>query len=295
MIEISQRLFGLMSKPLRHGHSLNRRELLRFLGLHSAGLALASIITSIHWLQPFFGKNYAHASDEIPWGYGQDNGPERWGTLSEPYQTCATGANQSPIDLQPANAQPSGLSQRSATPVFHYRPTPLIISNTGHTIQGEVDGLSTLELDGVRFKLLQFHFHHPSEHRLGGDRFPMEMHFVHKNEQGALAVVGLFLTEGAENKALKPVWKVMPQRRTKAVTIADVRVDLEQLLPSDRTLFRYQGSLTTPPCSELVQWLIFKTPLELSAEQVTAFKDIFSRNARPTQPINGRLLLEASP
>lgn len=262
---------------------MDRRNALKVGMTYGVGMAIAAL----NWLQLLDGKQYAKA-DDIPWGYGQDNGPDRWGTASESYQTCTTGTKQSPIDLETAKAQSPELVHPANAPVFHYRSTPLLMSNTGHTIQVEGDGLSTLELDGERFKLLQLHFHHPSEHRLNGDRFPMEMHLVHGNPLGQLAVASVLLIEGQENSPLQPIWDSISRQKTVPMRMPGKRVNLAALIPGDRTLFRYQGSLTTPPCSEAVQWIVFKTPMELSAAQIAAFKAIFPLNARPIQPMNDR-------
>lgn len=276
---------------------MNRRDLLKLVAIHGVG-AIAPCLG----MRPILGIGKANAAETIQWGYSTENGPETWSQLSESYQTCSTGTTQSPIDLDTDKKTVQGQKQFPAqdptlapAPIFHYRPMDLTILNTGRTIQVKGDRHNFIELAGDRFTLQQLHFHHPSEHRLNGDRFPMEMHLVHKNEQGALAVLGLFLTEGTENDALKAVWDAMPRRTAKTVTSPGKRLDVEALLPRDRTFFRYRGSLTTPPCSEVVQWMIFKTPIELSTEQVAAFKAIFPLNARPVQPINNRWIVESTP
>ena len=270
---------------------MHRRDLLKLVAIHGVG-AIAPCLG----IRPILGISKANAAETIQWGYGTKNGPESWSQLSESYQTCATGTTQSPIDLEADKTNIQAQDPTFApTPIFHYRPMDLTILNTGRTIQVKGNRHNFMELAGDRFTLQQLHFHHPSEHRLEGDRFPMEMHLVHKNEQGALAVLGLFLTEGAENNALKAVWNAMPRRMAKTVAPPDQRIDVEALLPRDRTLFRYIGSLTTPPCSEAVQWMMFKTPIELSAKQVTAFKALFPLNARPIQPINNRWVVESTP
>lgn len=260
-------------------------------------------IASIGWFYPSLGRKSKARAEDLPWGYGQDNGPKTWSRLSETYQACDTGATQSPIDLPTDDiafsdvAPPEFTQQQLTAPVFDYQAMPLNILNTGRTIQVNADGNSIMRLDGDRFTLQQFHVHHPSEHRLDGDRFPLELHFVHKNDQGNLAVVAVLLKEGAPNKTLDTIWKGMPQPSSAARGTSKVigsnkaRVDPMTLLPSDRTLFRYVGSLTTPPCSEQVQWLVFRQPMELSQQQIKTFEHIFPLNARPIQPIHRRTLL----
>ena len=122
----------------------------------------------------------------------------------------------------------------------------------------------------------------------------MEMHFVHANAKGELAVLGIFLREGTENTVLRSVWKAMPSKEAEATTVPGEQVDIAQLLPRDRSTFRYFGSLTTPPCSEIVKWIIFQDPIEVSSAQVAQFRDIFPLNARPTQPLNRRFLLTST-
>ena len=174
---------------------------------------------------------------------------------------------------------------------IRYQPIPLTILNNGHTIQVNAIAGNLIQLDGEEFELLQFHFHHPSEHTLEDEPFPMEMHFVHANAKGELAVLGIFLREGTENTVLRSVWKAMPSKEAETTTVPDEQVDIAQLLPRDLGTFRYFGSLTTPPCSEIVKWIVFQDPIEVSSAQVDQFRDVFPLNARPTQPLNRRFLL----
>lgn len=122
----------------------------------------------------------------------------------------------------------------------------------------------------------------------------MELHFVHANAKGELAVLGVFLEEGEENMSLAPVWKAMPDKKAEAQTISGSQVDITKLLPSDRGMFRYFGSLTTSPCSEIVKWVVFKQPIPVSAAQVAKFKGIFPLNARPVQPLERQFILQSS-
>ncbi|GBF87219.1 carbonic anhydrase [Aphanothece sacrum FPU3] len=216
------------------------------------------------------------------WGY---NNSEHWGDLAQDYAACKIGNEQSPIDLRSAiksELQPIEIS---------YQNIPLRLINNGHTIQVNSNPGNYLILDQTKFELLQFHFHHPSEHTITGEKYPMEIHFVHKNEQGLLAVVGVFLKEGAENKILEPIWKAMPNHKSSEKIIKEVALSMTELLPTNSNSYRYFGSLTTPPCSEIVNWVVFQEPIEISSAQINQFRQIFPLNARPIQPLNRRFLL----
>ena len=163
--------------------------------------------------------------------------------------------------------------------------------NNGHTIQIDYPGAETLTLGGVDYQLTQYHFHSPSEHTVDGKHFPMEMHLVHKAADDKLAVVGVFIAEGAHNKAFDPIWANLPDRKGVETHYAAVKVDVDALLPATRTSYRYDGSLTTPPCSEGVSWIVMTTPIELSSDQVAAFTRLIKDNNRPVQALNGRTIL----
>ena len=223
------------------------------------------------------------ASDEVHWNYEGTDGPKHWGSLAPAFAACASGTEQSPVDL--TGAQGSDLSSLA----FDYTPSPITISNNGHTIQVDYAPGSGIVLDGARYELLQFHFHHVSEHAVDGVRFPLELHLVHRNNSGALAVVGVLFEVGSANEALKPLWNHLPAKAGPATIVAG-EVDATALLPKRRTTWRYMGSLTTPPCTEGVSWIVMTEPVALSAEQIEAFGTIFPNNSRPVQPLNGRAL-----
>jgi len=174
-----------------------------------------------------------------------------------------------------------------------YQKMPLTIVHNGHTIQVNTPPGSKLEINGATYELLQFHFHHPSEHLLSGKAFDMELHFVHKAANGALAVVGVFIQPGPVNAGLAPIWAAMPTSETSAKSVAGVTIDPSALLPKARGYFRYMGSLTTPPCSEGLTWTVFRSPIQASPEQIRQFAALFPLNARPVQSINRRFLLES--
>lgn len=234
-------------------------------------LALMMIVASV-----------AIASEGVHWGYSGENGPEHWGDLSPDYATCAKGLEQSPVDI------PADAAVNTADISFNYQPSAVTILNNGHTIQVNYDPGSSITLNGVRYDLVQFHFHAHSEHALAGQFAPLEVHLVHKNAKGGLAVVGVLLNAGAENPSYAAVLNNLPAEESEAHAVSGATVDANQLLPSERTYWRYNGSLTTPPCSEGVQWLVMNTPVELSAAQIGAYTAIYNANARPLQPFNAR-------
>jgi len=224
----------------------------------------------------------AIASEGVHWSYSGENGPDHWGDLSPDYATCAKGVEQSPVDI------PADAAVNTADISFNYKPSAVAILNNGHTIQVNYDPGSSLTLNGVRYDLVQFHFHAHSEHALAGQFAPLEVHLVHKNAKGGLAVVGVLLNAGAENPSYAAVLNNLPAEESEAHAVSGATVDANQLLPSERTYWRYNGSLTTPPCSEGVQWLVMNTPVELSAAQIGAYTAIYNANARPLQPFNAR-------
>lgn len=229
----------------------------------------------------------AHGPSHAPahWGYTGEVNPANWAALSEEYTLCASGTCQSPINV--VSAEPNELDN----PVFNYRPSAINVVNNGHTIQVNCDAGSTMTLEGKTYQLAQFHFHAPSEHRINGQAFAAEMHLVHKAEDGALAVIGLFITPGHENAALDPIFSQLPTTPGPVRTATGI-IKAADVLPAARTSFRYGGSLTTPPCSERVSWTLLTTPIEMSAAQLKAFTDLYSGNNRPVQPVNARIVVE---
>lgn len=226
----------------------------------------------------------AHAGAH--WTYEGEGGPDQWGELSPEFKVCELGFEQTPIDIRSGiRSQLSGIE-----PLF--QPMPLKIVNNGHTIQVNCAPGSHSFIDGQKFDLLQFHFHHPSEHLLSGQSFDLELHFVHKSAAGQLAVLGIFIRAGADNPGLALIWAAMPKEATPEADTGQT-ITLTELLPANRGFFRYQGSLTTPPCSEGVLWTVFKDPIEASPAQIQQFATLFPLNARPVQGLNRRFLLDS--
>lgn len=222
----------------------------------------------------------------VHWTYEGEGGPDHWGELAPDYATCGTGTSQSPIDLTSANAQ-------DVTNIaFHYQPTEVKIQNNGHTVQVTYDAGSYIEVDGQRYDVAQFHYHAPSEHAVDGKLYAAELHIVHKNAAGELAlVVGILFEEGAENPAFTELLAHLPAEESPE-TDAGFMVNAADFLPDVQTTFRYSGSLTTPPCSEGINWFVMTTPVELSADQIAAFEHVHEGNNRPVQPLNTRTLTE---
>jgi carbonic anhydrase len=211
--------------------------------------------------------------------YDGEAGPEHWGDLAPEFAACKAGQKQSPVDVKTAGA--ASLPDLS----MHEAPSKLEVLNNGHTIQYNVDGENTLDVDGTTYKLAQWHMHHESEHTLDGRRFPLEFHLVHKSADGKLAVVGVFYQEGAGG-TLTPLLNALPKNGEKHPL--ESMVDPGTLLPSDHSAYRYEGSLTTPPCTEGVTWLVMKTPMNASAAEIASLEAIIAHNARPVQDLHGR-------
>ncbi len=227
------------------------------------------------------GAGHPHAAH---WDYDGENAPYRWGDMKAEYGACKAGARQSPIDIR--NPVVSEIEPIQ----FHYEDVPLKVTNNGHTIQVDYAPGSFILFGGARYELLQFHFHTPSEERINGRTFDMVAHLVHRNAQGRLAVVAVLLTAGREQAMLQPVWSAMPGTRGRTRERLDVAINVRQLLPADTTYYSFMGSLTTPPCTEGVQWLVMKTPVEISREQIAHFTALYPMNARPLQAQNDRLI-----
>lgn len=222
---------------------------------------------------------------DIHWNYEGEGGPANWGKLRSDYGLCATGRRQSPIDIR------EGIRVDLEPIRFDYRPTQFRIVDNGHTVEVDVGEGSTISVMNRTYQLLQFHFHRPSEERINGKAFDMVIHLVHRDDMGRIAVVAVLLEKGAENPLIQTLWNNMPLEENQDVTPA-VAVDLNALLPENRAYYTYMGSLTTPPCTEDVLWMVFKQPMPVSAEQVAIFSRLYRNNARPIQPSNNRLIKE---
>ncbi|HEU4364601.1 MAG TPA: carbonic anhydrase family protein [Candidatus Krumholzibacteria bacterium] len=235
------------------------------------------------------------ASHEAPhWSYEGETGPGNWGTLDAEWSPCGDGERQSPIDIdqtvQADLPEMSAAFQPASLKIIHNEHVADGINN-GHTVQINYSEGDVLTIGAEQFQLVQYHFHSPSEHTVRGRHYPMEMHLVHKSAADKLAVVGVFIEEGAHNTAFDPIWSNLPATRGDETHLENVMVDVNQLLPASTKSYRYDGSLTTPPCSEGVKWIVMATPIQLSTDQIGAFRNIINGNNRPVQPLNGRSVL----
>ena len=197
------------------------------------------------------------------WTYSGKNGPTHWGG------TCETGKVQSPIAVDSAAAK----SEKLPPLAIDYRPSTLHIIDNGHTIQVNVDNGSTLSVGGVRFPLIQFHFHKPSEETIDGRRYAMVAHFVHRDAEGNLAVIAVPLKAGASNPLIETIWRYIPKEKEREQSFHAVSISPAQLLPANRAYFTYVGSLTTPPCTEGVRWFVLKSPGTVSLNEITRFEN----------------------
>ena len=223
------------------------------------------------------------------WGYAGDIGPEHWAELVPENKLCAVGTRQSPIDIR------EGLAVDLEKISFDYRASSFSVLDNGHTVQVNVAAGNGLTVMGRRYELVQFHFHRPSEERVNGKQFDMVAHLVHKDAQGRLAVVAVLLERGPDNQPqplIQTVWANLPLEKGEPLP-AQVQIDLNQLLPAERGYYTYMGSLTTPPCSEGVLWMVMRQPVALSAQQLGIFARLYPMNARPLQAGSGRLIKES--
>ena len=239
-----------------------------------------------------FGCSSALAADEHhdaahAWTYAGEAGPAHWGDMSAEFATCKLGKHQSPIDIR-------GAATADLPPIqFDYREAPLKIVNNGHTVMVSYAPGSFITVGGKRYDLVQFHFHHPSEEKVAGRQYDMVAHLVHKDTEGHLAVVGVLLKVGAAaNPLIDTLWKSLPEKPGPENTVAATNINAAGLLPAQRGYYTFEGSLTTPPCSEGVTWFVMKEPVTVSAGQVKRFAAVYPDNARPVQPLNGRSLQE---
>jgi carbonic anhydrase len=219
------------------------------------------------------------------WDYsGGEEGPSHWGDLAGDFGACKTGHKQSPVNIAKYYQEEMPEIKPS------YTPSPVALVNNGHTLQFNYAPGSGFTLDGVKYTLKQFHFHTPSEHYLDGAPFPMELHLVHQADDGTLAVIGVMLKAGEPNKILQTLWQNAPTTAGGEKSVPDVQISAADLLPKSLGYYRYDGSLTTPPCKEGVQWIVLKDPVEISEQQITTFQKLFPLNARPVQPLGERVV-----
>jgi len=250
---------------------MHRRQALKVF----AGLALCPLCAKLGF------------ASEGHWSYGGATGPEKWGDLDAADGPCSAGGQQSPIDIT------GTIIARQPALEIEWSKQPNTVINNGHTIQLEVPDGDTLRMGNRTYTLKQFHFHHPSEHLVEGKRFAMEAHFVHAATDG-LAVVAVLMVPGRQNAAFKKIVSTMPMEEGPAVP-ADPAIHSTRLLPARREYFHYEGSLTTPPCSETVDWIVLAHPIEVDEDDIARFVKLYPMNARPVQQRDRRFILSSGP
>ncbi|HMV21720.1 MAG TPA: carbonic anhydrase family protein [Rhodocyclaceae bacterium] len=222
---------------------------------------------------------------DLHWSYEGDGGPEHWAALDPKNVLCGTGQRQSPIDIR------EGIRVDLEPIKFDYKPSAFRIVDNGHTVQVAQYG-GAISVSGKTYELVQFHFHKPAEEKVNGRSFDMVAHLVHRADDGKLAVVAILMEKGSEHPFVQTLWNNLPLERNLEMSVAQ-SIDLNGLLPENRNYFTYMGSLTTPPCSEGVLWLVLKQPIQVSADQVAIFSRLYRNNARPIQSASGRLIKES--
>lgn len=223
------------------------------------------------------------------WGYTGHEGPTNWGDLDPKFTMCKLGSTQSPINI---SKQVTVESDDLRDIEFDYKTSASGVVNNGHSVQVNVAEGSSITVDGIVFELKQFHFHTPSENQIEGKNFPLEAHFVHVSKKGELAVVAVMFEEGKENPVLKKIWSKMPHEAGKAAGCGLPAKVISSLIPKDKDYYRFTGSLTTPPCSEGVRWLVMEDYNHISAAQTKEFFDLFDHaNNRPIQNVNARKVM----
>jgi carbonic anhydrase len=222
------------------------------------------------------------------WSYTGKTGPEHWGSEDPSYAVCSSGTHQSPINIEKAVVKDLPALE------FNYKDTALNVSDTGHSFQvNAASGSGGVTVGGDHYDFVQVHFHQPSEERVHGKHYSMVAHIVHKNARGELAVVAVLLSAGKTNEFLKPIFDNFPAKGTAENDVAGQSINIGRFLPQSHGYYTFDGSLTTPPCSEHVRWFILKTPVEVSDKQLMQFEARYAHDNRPTQPLNGRVVAES--
>ncbi len=244
---------------------------------------MRKVVVSFSVASAVFGFTFAGGAGS--WSYHGNTGPEHWGDLKDEYIMCKIGKNQSPVDI-------SRIVEADLEDIkINYKPGAYSLVNNGHTIKVSYESGSYIVVDGVKFELKQFHFHAPSEHKIKGKLYPFEAHFVHADKDGNLAVIGVVFKEGKKNPVIEKLWKNLPSKVGEKVKLAH-KINAYDLLPSKKKYFRYSGSLTTPPCSEGVRWLVMIKEMEMSKEQIQKFRKLMGGDTnRPVQPLNARMIM----
>jgi carbonic anhydrase len=223
------------------------------------------------------------------WAYDGPEGPEHWGDLDPSFAACKSGTHQSPIDIKDAKLSELAPIQ------FNYKLVPLKIINNGHTVRVNYEPGSSITVNGISLPLTQFHFHHPSETEIDGQKYDMELHLVHEDPAaGRAAVVAILIKSGNENALFRDLLSHVPPKIGEEVEHKKIVINAADFLPADQSYYVFDGSLTAPPCSEPVKWYVLKNAIEASPSQIAAFAKLYPNNARPVQPLDGREVLESN-
>ena len=250
------------------------------------GVRAASAAHATHAAAPHAASDRLLNGREVDWAYSGATGPESWGQLKPAYQQCMLGKRQSPIDIQ------DGLPLQLEPIQFDYRPSRFRVIDTGRTVQVNLDLGNTITVMGQRYELVQIQFHRPSEERVNGRAYPMSAQLVHKSPAGQLAVVAVLLDQGEPHALIQQIWNNLPLEKHQELA-AQMPLDPSQILPPQHNqYYTYMGSLTSPPCTENVLWMVMKQPITVSTEQIAIFHRLYPMNARPVQPMSGRLIKE---
>ena len=221
------------------------------------------------------------------WAYDGEFGPANWGKINAKWSQCGSGGRQSPIDLR------DGMKVELEKLAFDYKPSSFSVVDNGHTIQVNLAGGNFLTVQNRSYELQQFHFHRPSEERINGKSFEMVVHLMHRDAEGRLAMLAVLLERGAAHDMIQTVWNNLPLEKHDTVQ-PSVVLDVSELLPERRDYFTYMGSLTTPPCTEGVLWMVMKQPIQASPPQMALFSRLYPFNARPVQANSGRVVKESN-
>lgn len=245
----------------------------------------SGLLTAKSFIATNFSINTAKVKQPVPpttWSYKGEAGPEMWGALRDDFKLCASGLNQSPVDIPKHTKFIHGGLRRN------WRPENASLINTGHTLEVNLSGKSKTDIGGNQFELKQIQFHTPSEHQLSGSSYPMEIHFIHAKKDGSQSIIAAFVEIGSENPEFLKISSRAPElNESVSVDLGELNAAL--LLPKSADVFRYQGSITSPPCSEGVVWNVLREPIEFSQEQVSSFRRLFPLNARPLQKLDARM------
>ncbi|RTZ67116.1 MAG: carbonic anhydrase [Aquificaceae bacterium] len=251
------------------------------------GAVLLASTTFANAEEPQAGGHKAENHTAAHWGYEGEASPQHWAELSEKFKLCGSGVNQSPINIK------SNFDVELPSIKFSYTGKVRKVINNGHTIQVDIAEGSRIEVEGQTFDLKQFHFHTPSENTIDGKSFPLEAHFVHRDAKtNTYAVVAVMFEEGDENPILKSIWEKMPKEERKTAEL-DENLSYPKLMPEDKDYYRFNGSFTTPPCTEGVKWMVLKKPMTASKDQIKQFFETMKHhNNRDIQKTGARIIVD---